>query len=133
MKISKSLLKSVVKECLVEILAEGLGTTINESVKAKPLTITPSQKAKSFSRNVMHPAVAEKISLEANGNPIMTQIFEDTAKNTLPKILEEDRGDRTPPRGHTVIDQIVEKSSPVELFGEDTAARWANLAFMNEK
>ena len=169
-KKSKLALKGIVKECLLEILAEGLvGSnnatlcdtrelrgTLQESYEKLPgrnISETklnlPSQKTKkgqlrqskrpSYLDSIKHGVDNTDISEEANyvkkqvatltDDPIMSEIFADTALTTL---KEQKEGSR--PSGPSIsangdqVAKIVDQSSPEELFGESTS-KWANLAF----
>lgn len=141
MAITKNQLKSIVKECLIEILAEGMGpnvsSSINESVKRKSLATSPqAQQTPSISTikqqiasktqfNV--PGIKEAIRKESGGNSLMADILADTAAKTLPTMLENDR--RTAPTPTGVIERAVANHSPEQLFGEEAASKWAALAF----
>lgn len=140
MKLNKSEFKSLVKECLVEILNEGLGgysgifqknnkqvnqPMFSENIRRPPLQQDTSQNSASQIKNF--------IKKEAGGNKLMESILEDTALSTLPQMLQSDGGKMpisSAPGGH--YERIVASSQPEELFGE-SASKWANLAFMNTK
>ncbi len=133
MAITKGQLKAIVKECLIEILAEGMGpsasSSINEaaskSLKAKPIH-KPSPRR---GENVKYgQAIAETIKRESNGNSVMAAIFADTAMNTLPTMMNESATQSPPPPAGS-IESAVSRSTPEELFGDDVASKWAELAF----
>lgn len=135
MGITKRELKAIVKECLVEILAEGMGSTtgasINEAAKrtSKPQPTTASVLRQNASKTRMHmPALKEAIRREAGGNDIMASILADTAEKTLPTMLENDRMKAPVATGR--IENIVASHDPEELFGEEATSKWADLAFM---
>jgi len=116
-KITKSQLKKIVKECLVEILNEGLsGALVSTEVE----TTVPKNIPERVQRRPTD-ALATAIKAEARGNPVMAQIFADTAKNSLPKMLSE--------RADNVSSQEQFYGTPEEAFGEDVSSKWANLAF----
>lgn len=75
MKVSKSVLKALIKECLIEILVEGFDAKsvnpLKESLIREPKINKQEQE------QVNKPAVFK------TGNPIMDEIFEHTAKTTL--------------------------------------------------
>lgn len=141
MAITKNQLKSIVKECLIEILAEGMGpnvsSSINESAKTASLSSsrriqqTPTissvkqQIASKTQYNVS--GIKEAIQKESGGNSLMADILADTAAKTLPTMLENDR--RTAPAPTGVIERAVANHSPEQLFGEEAASKWAALAF----
>lgn len=137
-KITKSDLKAIVKECLVEILSEGLGGT---SFSSAP-TITqrlPNRSENSFleekrlrdsSRVRQQPQLQEFIKKESGGNKIMEDIFADTAASTLPKMMQSEKKGSVPVK-HTLEEQIVASASPEDIFGEEAASKWAEYAFAN--
>jgi len=145
MSISRNQLKSIVKECLLEILSEGIGGksgVVAEASSKKTLKqhnsshqlVAPSQKTVSDKVKFNHSAVnnlKEAIKREAGGNDVMMDILSDTAVNTLPTMLENDRKKMThlPPTG--TAERIVASAEPEQLFGEDAASKWASLAFMD--
>ena len=149
MGITKSQLKSIVKECLIEILAEGMGAStsnnINEAIAKKPLqkqqpkmshTSAIFQQTASKTRiNAPTPlsnsaAIKEAIKREAGNNSVMADILADTAANTLPTMLENDRSRiaAIPPAG--TVERVVASATPDQLFGEEAASKWAALAFL---
>lgn len=138
MGITRNQLKSIVKECLVEILAEGMGSNVSESineVKRKPspqrsTTTTASMLQQSASRTRMQQssALKEAIRLEAGGNDVMASILADTAEKTLPTMLENEK--MRPPAPTGKIETLVASHNPEDLFGEEAASKWADLAFM---
>jgi len=123
-KITKSGLKSIVKECLLEILAEGLGENTNVQLSEtktrkvnKPKTRT---KNKSFNKSVKNTA---KILTD---DPVMQAMFADTAETTLQEQFAA--GGSGPVVQGDQATQQAAKSDPVELFAG--SGNWAELAFM---
>lgn len=137
MKLTKSDLKSIVKECLIEILREGLGDI--SSVQSMPTTRSlPSTSALSDSvrrattQKSPPPYISEAIKREAGGNKVMESILADTAASTLPKFLQAGEGKSPMPTvGGGVAEQVVAQTNPEDLFGDDAASKWASLAFMD--
>ncbi len=136
MRITKEQLKIVVRECLVEILAEGIGPStarsINEAVKnkTKSYVSTPTLSTRqdvSRTRSQSSEALKEAIRIESGGNDVMATILADTAANTLPMMLENEGVRRPMMTGK--IESITASHTPEELFGEETTSKWANLAF----
>ena len=150
MGITRNELKSIIKECLVEILVEGMGSSSAESIQESKKPIRQpigSQKQQSphvstlmrnnasrikmqHNPNTVNPTIKEAIKREAGGNDIMAAILADTAEKTLPTMIENDRTKLIPAAGGTV-ERIVASANPDELFGSETASKWAALAFMN--
>lgn len=141
MKVSKGQLKDIIKECLIEILAEGMGpstsASINEVARNKVPQKLPSSSIPSTSIvlrqnaskiKMQSAALKEAIRVEAGGNDIMAAILADTAEKTLPTMLENDRSKVAPAHGGS-IERVVASHDPQELFGEEAASKWADLAF----
>jgi len=138
MKLTRNEFKSVVKECLIEILAEGMGAStendISESVKKQSLknnvrSTFPAAKQNTTRARIQSQALREAIKAEAGGNDIMASILADTAEKSLPAMLESDRPGvaNLPKRG--AAESIVASTDPEDLFGEEAASKWASLAF----
>lgn len=143
-KVSRSMLKSIVKECLVEILAEGLtgGDTqeLNESLERRHLE-SPQKKSRMMSEKssslnkVVNPNFEEKtrqIISSATSDPIMASLLEDTAKTTLQEQNSADSPNKFTAKPTDSYSQAVSESDPMELFG-GASNNWASLAFSDAK
>lgn len=143
MKITKSELKTIVKECLTEILSEGLGVSASSSpVASRPQTSNGSTLSNSLKNglrrqnsNVSHstPQLREAIRRESGGDKVMESILADTAASTLPNFLKAGDG-RSPasmPSAGGLVEQVVAQTNPEDLFGDDVTSKWASLAFMD--
>ena len=135
-KLTRSDLKAIVKECLIEILTEGIGgslpsTSVKKSIPQRGENPYLEERHNPKRSKVSHASsLQEFIRKEAGGNKVMEDIFADTAESTLPKILQgESRGSM--PVKHTLEEQIVASANPEDLFGEEAASKWANYAFAN--
>jgi hypothetical protein len=163
MKLDKQLFKSIVKECLVEILSEGLsssGDTVerksdlresSQSVSrdtkrsvaslqqsSAPAQMSPAKRGHldqiTFgvpTRENPNPGGVDKnkaLVSKVTNDPIMREIFADTAASTL-KEQHESQG-RTQLASKPADDaaRIVAASDPAELFG-GASEKWASLAF----
>jgi hypothetical protein len=144
MKISRKLLKEIVKEALIEILADGLGPALNEATQrrssqeddllvSRPVRSAvrqfpqpPRKKDPVLDRPVRASAAIESAIKEGSGgDSVLAEMLADTAKTTLPGFLA---GDRASSAGqHVGVEQITH--SPEEIFGEETTGKWAELAF----
>jgi len=143
MKMNRSELKSLIKECLVEILTDGLGDNLSESVRhvARPRTIpsapvrTPQPQRRSPLDSVVYdknpristkPPVNETIR-QLTSDPIMASIFQDTANTTL---RSQENPKALPSGGTDMASRVMnEVSDPIQIFGEDAAMRWTEAAF----
>lgn len=86
------------------------------------------QRVSAQKQSVKAPIKKESIN-NLTDDPLMAQIFADTAKTTLQEQTKaEARNGIGPMSNH---DLMVEGSEPIDLFG-DVANNWANLAFSSE-
>jgi len=138
MKLTKSDLKQIVKECLVEILSEGMGASLpsvnevkRQTLKKRDAIPHASSAMRQNTERVRMPssALKEAIKIEAAGNPIMASILADTAANSLPSMLESDVPGKFTPTPAGSAERVVAASDPEDLFGEEAASKWASLAF----
>jgi hypothetical protein len=136
-KFSRDVLKGLVKECLVEILAEGL------SAARQPEAPRPRKKSQPAPRRrgpdlvsmntdqSKQSAIEQKIKNVSGGNNILEGILRDTAQNTLPNMIAaESRStagmvNRTT-RGDTAT-KAMAQADPMAIF--EGASNWAALAF----
>lgn len=149
MKTTRSALKKIVKECLVEILAEGLLTSSSQthestSIADKMTEIfersrqqsttqrqspapcgLPSRQQMTSDVELNHP-VMHVAKLAAAGDMNMAAIFADTARTTL---LEQDAGERGFSAPLDSAGRYAQSRSPEELFGTEAAKNWSTLAF----
>lgn len=141
-KLTKSQLKSIVKECLIEILQEGLSfsndSVVKRSVNSNAFSEVKRQSVRPQGPSVRSPssALIAAIKTEARGNDVMADILADTAMTTLPNMLSH--GDSAHgglvESGHRPQASQTEQFSgdPGDVFGP-AASKWADLAFMSDK
>ena len=134
-KMTKESLKSIVKECLFEILLEATDSTAEKLVEAKAKA--PRKKSAPKRRPALDnirigqrsPKPAPRKSIDVSGitsDPVMAAIFQDTAATTL---VEQAAAERGKPAKHAdAAAHQAAKSDPSELFGE-SSKNWAALAF----
>jgi hypothetical protein len=132
-KLTRTALKSIVKECLVEILAEGLastGETLLESrtaqvrkPKAKKTASASFNNKRTLSENLLN-----KIN-STTSDPVMADILKDTALNTLPNQIGADQNMSFVHRvsqGDQAT-KVMAESDPLDMF--EGASNWETLAF----
>ena len=151
-RLDKNELKLIIKECLIEILAEGLAppspgkNTSREQNKSsrkqymnEAFKQTKKQE-KSLPRRKSHldnmrmgntpPPAAKKENIKRiTSDPLMQDILSDTASTTL--IEQGSANAKMPARPSAAGDratQIANQNDPAELFAE-SAQNWAALAF----
>jgi len=153
MKLSRDELKGIVKECLVEILSEGLVGTKQQLDESRRYDSSPAQpKAQSIQN--MRSSVADKISFlprnnqntptqqprvdrqairEASSDPMIQAMLADTALRGTPIMEDNRRGAESmiAVQGDVAAKAML-KSDPIDIFSE-SASKWATLAFSDKK
>jgi hypothetical protein len=148
MKYTKNELKGLIKECLIELLADGLGQGLTEVARPRQIVERFVNGQTSVSRRRQHDplldtpirrpqqqshALKEAIRTSSGGDPVMSSILADTARTTLSNMIANGDSRVIPEVGSSsspgLIQQEQVNGSPEELFGEDTASKWAELAF----
>jgi len=150
-KLTKESLKDIVKECLIEILAEGLTSkrtaSLNERKELKKQInnsridenreLRPARNRYSYLDNIPvgqrsstneEKERATKVAKTITSDPLMGSIFADTAMTTLKEQGISNRAKGTVTPNSDAAARLVESSDPAELFGE-ASQNWAHLAF----
>ena len=134
-KLTKTALKSLVKECLVEILAEGIGSTatLQEGVKKSSANVEARRRAEEKRLEEHRKKFEVKVDNTINNitdDPVMQSIFADTAKTTLQEQMQHDGrpGQATPESvsGNT-------SGLALEDIFSGVSNNWAELAFAEKK
>jgi len=149
--LTRSDLKDIVKECIIEVMLEGLradskpqlqkeSTQRESTQRDQPLSMKKHLDSISFSAGaakVADQAQGRRSTITAVSNlvsefpkeqqGIMQQMFEDTARNTLPGQLT---ADRNPAAAQSQMNEVA-SSDPMKIF--DGASNWADLAFAATK
>ena len=133
-KVTKSLLKSIVKECLVEILSEGLAGSEDALLESKTSVITNTRSTRrappkaprrpALDTVSYNAAVQEKVST-ITSDPMMAEIFQDTAMTTLVEQKEAKSRQSYQPADSAA--RVAYDNDPSDLFSG--ANNWAALAF----
>tara|TARA_Y100001970_G_C13689692_1_gene581773 strand:- start:170 stop:622 length:453 start_codon:yes stop_codon:yes gene_type:complete len=142
-KIKRSMLKEIVKECLVEILLEGIDSEsmeeeLIETVQRRPRKnkINPKMASIQKRRDALdaqrvdtrnRPLVTENTINSITNDPTMKDIFADTAATTLASqgISNSTQGRRHIPADNAAA--VVQENNLEDLF--EGASNWATLAF----
>jgi hypothetical protein len=145
--ITRAELKDIVKECILEVLLEGLRPNDEESPRSQRESVNrPTSSAKKHLDSIAFSTGASKVAEQAQGRRdpipavknlaaefpkgergIMQQIFEDTARNTLPAQLTAERN----PAAAAAMSRGNDDVDPMEAFGG--SSNWADLAFSSAK
>jgi hypothetical protein len=148
MKTTREQLKSIVKECLIEILNEGIGGVHSQPAGRVIVKGIAEQRSNSRRRPAFDPRLdtplpgnlqpsdelKETIRRNAGGNPLLAEIFTDTAMTTLPEMIAHGdtgssmgQGGGSVSRDHAPTQQEQFTGTPDEVFGG--SSNWADLAF----
>ena len=153
-KLSRTVLKEIVKECIIEIFEESFFTQAslvsegrknnNRKRRARPVTTNPRsnhlnnityEKNNSLNNAVTHNTTfnskINEITSNLTSDPIMADIFKDTASTTLQKQNNSNGRNGMVVTGGDEASMTVSNSDPTELFAE-SAGKWATLAFAEQ-
>lgn len=151
-KLSRTVLKEIVKECIIEIFEESFfapGAVINESSRKR--TTTPKKRPRKShqsrqshldnvrydnrQQSTMTNEVNNRFNNKVNqitsnltSDPVMANIFKDTASTTLQQQNASSSRGGMIMTGGDAASLKVSNSDPTELFAE-SASKWATLAF----
>lgn len=138
-KVSRSVLKEIVKECLLEILFEGIDSEpgydeepIREarrprvsrpsSTRSLASAVREKQQSGNIPKRKVRAPVIENAVSELTQDPMMASIFSDTAQTTL----QEQREGRRPPADNAAA--VVDHAEDIgDIF--EGAGNWAAIAF----
>ena len=154
-KLSRSALKGIVKECLVEILQEGLETSGSPALKESRRRSSTDRRSSmrdelstrsstldrinygtpksSKPKNSNFESNVKRITDSMTKDPVLSSILADTARTTL---QEQSGAESTGPNGSYIptsaagdaAARLAASSDPTEIFSE-SSDRWASLAF----
>ena len=138
-KVTKNALKAIVKECLLEILVEGLA-----SQDEAPLVESRSRKSRKAPRaqkpSTRRPAIDaikfdSTVDRSVNGltdDPVLSSILADTARTTLQEQLNDPSGRSTHSAQVSAhgdsAQKVMSSQDPMNIFG-DASMNWEALAF----
>lgn len=147
-KLTKNDLKDIVKECLIEILSEGL---IPKRRINKAKLSESSLSNKNSNKRIAHEAINKKsyldsvnferlsnkpkINTDISDNPILNEIFADTANSTLQEQLSHESRHTA---NSVVVNgdaasKIVAENKIESIFGDEISSKWSQLAFFDKK
>ena len=139
-KMSRMQLKGIVKECLMEILLEGLDSrssvdSLTESSKKLPQRKKKPQAARrpALDSIQINSRIEEQVS-SLTSDPIMGEIFADTARSAIQESAQQggrvSHAEQIRHSGDQAAKQVA-GADPTDLFG-DAATNWADLAFSSK-
>jgi len=134
-KLTKTALKGIVKECLVEILTEGLlgnhamveNRARTQKKKAQPRGNRANARA---ATNDKFQKKLQETTSALTQDPVMAAIFEDTARTTLQEQIQNESTPRVPRHDH--VEGDARSENPVDQVFEGSS-NWATLAFADKK
>ena len=131
-KLTKTVLKGIVKECLVEILSEGLlgNQQVLTAAKTQPQKKKRPVKKTRPGNNKFQKKVQES-TRALTEDPVMAAIFEDTARTTLQEQIQNESSPMVP-RHDMSYDDDGTSEQPVDSLFEGSS-NWAALAFAEKK
>ena len=132
-KITRSTLKGIVKECLVELLQEGLdGNTALNETKSRKLSRHKKEEVLRAEKDRLeqHRRKLDTTVSNATDDPLMQELLAHTANTTLQEQINNDRPGSQPisPQG-TPGDPGINLDT---IFG-DSNSNWSSLAFPEKK
>lgn len=143
-KLLRSELKGIVKECLLEILSEGIGSNNQDVVTENQYHNKPRLKSRTKSEDREGSVYRQKKdnfkskklkNTNLTTDPILNELLADTAQTTLQEQVAADskRGIATmsAQQGDAAA-RAASNSNPTELFGEQAASKWSKLAFFDQ-
>jgi len=155
MALTRSELKDIVKECILEVMLEGLRPSADEGVRETrghrqsrvpdqiPVGKNNLDRA-TFStgasriaeqaqgRRGPHPAAANLAAeFPREQQSVMQSIFEDTVRNTLPAQMQADRSPSAAMAARADSISPIANIDPMSLF--EGSSNWADLAFTPTK
>jgi len=120
-KFKKSEIKDIVKECLIEILLEGIDISKNEKLSIKKEEDTQFKKG-FIEENKRVNNTTRQLIKNTTSDPIIADILEDTARTTLQEQLNADNS-----KNISSIRQT--QNNDISMFD---SSNWATLAFNNK-
>ena len=142
-KLSRNILKGIVKECLVEILSEGLDDSMstlsesrlssmktNRSIERNSKVKKKKSAADSMIQNPNFNQNIKKTAESLTSDPVLSTIFQDTARTTLQEQVSAEKMGTSSMQGDAAA-RAVSNSDPSDVFGE-SSDRWASLAFSDD-
>lgn len=120
-KFKKSEIKDIVKECLIEILLEGIDISKNEKLSIKKEEDTQFKKG-FIEENKRVNNTTRQLIKNTTSDPIIADILADTARTTLQEQLNADNS-----KNISSIRQT--QNNDISMFD---SSNWATLAFNNK-
>ena len=127
-KLKRGELKQIVKECLVEILAEGLENSQSSLVESREVRAPARPRSQRSKGLVENPGFDRAVSRNVSSltdDPMMAALFEDTARGTY----QDQLSNESAPGQVSMSETAAPGADLSEVFGDKAAQNWAALAF----
>ena len=139
-KITKTQLKGIVKECLVEILSEGLSVSEDAPLveakrrKKSSMKLKAEEQRLKEHRRKLETRVADTVSVVTD-DPIMQAILSDTAKTTLQEQTQNEPPSSRSGGNFQNYADLGSSSAGINLDSifETPSKSWADIAFVETK
>jgi hypothetical protein len=128
-KLKRSALKSVVKECLLEILSEGINT--QQVTNLQPRGNAVATQALAETKQIEPSQLMKDTIAGITSDPILASVLGDTAQTTLVEQAGADRQGQL--RQMRVPSVGGQDSSERQVAEPDGESHWAALAFADKK
>ena len=131
-KLKRSALKSVVKECLLEILSEGINPNLQQSASVQPMGNAVAQESLNNMQESTSKENDESMKDAIAGitsDPILASVLSDTAKTTLVEQAGADRQGQLRQMRVTTPNM----QTHAHTREHDGDSHWAALAFAEKK
>ena len=127
MKMTRSKLKGIVKECLVEILAEGINaeTHVKNNKRAIKERQRKEERALQERRARLETSIDTTVSSITNDS-VMQSILADTARTTLQEQMSHDGGAPSSPGSHA-------PGVNLDAIFNESETNWSKLAFSDKQ
>lgn len=128
MKVSKSVLKAIIKECLIEILVEGLDSSDKVQLQEAARRPTPRQQRQSQlpresrPKSTLTTAIQAAVQETAKGDNVLADILADTAATTF-------QNQRDTTAGVSVASMLTETNGSHHKENDAIESPWTKLAF----
>jgi hypothetical protein len=137
MAITKNELKGVIKECLLEILAEGLGSSLNEvASKKKQANVIAERKQQDLRMQERKRSLADSIKFATGGDNVLSQVLAHTAETTFKEQMSNEPRHALMAEGVSPDNFDMGGGDPgldiSNIFGS-ASKNWAAAAFSSKK
>ena len=127
---AKKALKNLVKECLLEILSEGLNSETKNftMIKKNPITTSSKTISSMHKTSIKQNDIIDEMVYAITSDYVMKSIFADTAKNTLVEQMQHESRNAM-----SNLDSSVGSGINIDSMFSEASNSWSEMAFGNRK